>query len=136
MFDEPNKSNLLRATQRALASVVLPQLDGRAREDLQMALDALAIADREINTGTSGVGRILDLFSELYGEDNVTRAGEDAVSRIRGLNKDLARDIREGTFAMNDAKVSALINEQICYRISLSNPGFLSDGKFSQPGQP
>jgi hypothetical protein len=136
MFDKPNRSDLLDVALRALHEEILPTLEGNQKFAGLMVATAIGTVIREIESGNNHqpVRRVLDHFSNLYGQDNVHHAGVDGEHRIRALNQHLIRDIRHGEFDKDPTgPVFALLMEQALQRLSLSNPKFLEASKFSQP---
>ena len=136
MFDKPNRSDLLDVALRALREEILPTLEGNQKFAGLMVATAIGTVIREIESGNNHqpVRRVLDHFSNLYGQDNVHHAGVDGEHRIRALNQYLIRDIRRGEFDKDPTgPVFALLMEQAFQRLSLSNPKFLEASEFSQP---
>lgn len=136
MFDKPNRSTLLEAALRALREEILPDLDGERKYAGLMVASAMATVIREIESDANHepVRRVLDLFADLYGQDNVHHAGVDGEQRILALNHHLVRDIRDGEFDDDPTgPVFALLLEQALQRLSLSNPNFMEASEYSHP---
>ena len=136
MFDRPNRLELLSNARETLVRDVIPKLDGDEKYACLMVASAIATAVRELESDRSHekVRRVLDAFAELWGQDNVARAGADGEERIRTLNRDLCRDLRDGTY--DDAllgPVYTVLLEQAVQRLRLSNPRFLEASEYSQP---
>jgi hypothetical protein len=135
MSDRPNRGELLAAAEQTLRDEILPALEGGARYAALMVASAVATARREIEGGDAAARRTLDAYAELYGQDNVHRSGGNAEARIAALSRDLAREIRAGTY--DDAllgPVFAVLETQVVERLGLSNPRFLTSSGYSQPG--
>ncbi len=136
MFDKPNRSALLEVAQRTLREEILPALDGERKYAGLMVASAIATVIREIegDRNHEPVRRVLDHFADLYGQDNVHRAGVDGEERIKALNHHLVGDIRDGEFDEDPTgPVFALLMEQALQRLSLSNPKFAKASEYSQP---
>ena len=52
----------------------------------------------EAGDGAEPARRLLERYAALYGRDAVDAAGADGPSRLRALERRLARDIRAGAF--------------------------------------
>lgn len=135
MSDRPNRGELLAAAEETLRDEVLPALDGSAKYAALMVAAAIATARREIETGNDAARRTLDAYAELYGQDNVHRSGASADERINELSRDLAREIRSGTYDTDLlGPVFTVLETQVVERLGLSNPRFLVSSGYSQPG--
>ena len=101
-----------------------------------MIASALATATRELDADADpgSIQRILDGFTSLYGEDNVTRAGHEPEMKLDMLSRDLARELREGLYdnALT-GPVHALLTVLTEEKLKLSNPKFLAAREYSQP---
>ncbi|WPZ32883.1 DUF6285 domain-containing protein [Thalassobaculum sp. OXR-137] len=135
MSDRPNRGELLAAAEETLRDDVLPSLEGSAKYAALMVAAAIATVRREIETGEAASRRTLDAYAELYGQDNVYRSGGYADGRIAALSRDLAREIRSGTYDGDMlGPVFAVLETQVVERLGLSNPRFLTSSGYSQPG--
>ncbi len=134
MFDEPNGQSLLEIARATLESDIIPRLEGEQKYAALMVASAMSIAGREIGAEHEPTRKILDAFAELYGQDNVSRAGTIGPERVRSLNTHLVQEIREGEY--DDDMFGAVLDvltEQCLQRLSLSNPRFLEASEYSQP---
>ena len=135
MTDRPNKSELLAAAEETLRNDVLPALEGSPKYAALMVAAAIATARREIETGHDASRRTLDAYAQIYGQDNVHRSGGNAEERTRALSRDLAREIRSGTYDGDLlGPVFTVLETQVVERLGLSNPRFLTSSGYSQPG--
>jgi len=101
-----------------------------------MIASALATAARELDTDANpgSIQRILDEFANLYGEDNVARAGYDPEVKLDTLSRDLARELREGLYDPSlTGPVHTLLTVLAEEKLKLSNPKFLAAHEYSQP---
>lgn len=136
MFDRPDRLDLLKAAEATLRDEVLPALDGTARYAALMAASAVAIARREIEAGVEPARIVLDAFAELYGQDNVHRAGGDSAGRVQALLGDLARELRDGVYDDDLlGPVHDLLRTLVAERLKQSNPRFLEASEYSQPSR-
>jgi hypothetical protein len=136
MFDKPNRADLLETALQTLRDDIQPGLNGEKKYAALMVASASGTVNREIESDNNHepVRRVLDHFADLYGQDNVHRAGVDGEQRIRALNKHLVRDIRDGEFDDDPTgPVFGLLMEQALQRLSLSNPKFIEASEYSQP---
>ncbi len=83
MRDTPDTPALLRLAERALRDHVLPDLTGPARYQALMALNALAIATRQVETGAKHRAEALDLLSPFTPAETLAAANADLATRIR-----------------------------------------------------
>ena len=136
MFDRPDRLDLLAAAETALRDEVLPGLEGGARYTALMVASALAIARRELEAGNEPARLVLDAFAELYGQDNVHRAGGDSSERVKALMVDLAREIRDGGYDDDLlGPIHAVLQTLVVERLKRSNPRFLEASEYSQPSR-
>jgi hypothetical protein len=136
MFDRPDRLDLLLAAETTLLDEVLPSLDGGARYAALMVASAIAIARREVEAGSEPARTVLDAFAELYGQDNVHRAGGDSGERVRSLLSDLAREIRDGEYDDDLlGPVHGVLTTLVVERLKCSNPRFLEASEYSQPSR-
>jgi len=136
MFDRPDRLDLLEAAETALRDEILPGLEGTARYSALMVASAIGIARREIEAGNEPARVVLDAFAELYGQDNVHRAGGDSGTRVQALTADLAREIRDGEY--DDSllgPIHGVLHSLVVERLKASNPRFLEASEYSQPSR-
>lgn len=126
MRNSPDAAGLLHIARETLLDEILESVPEDRRHKLRMAANALAIAAREAEAGETDLVKELRLLGELYGEDVVQAAGASLRERIAKTNKRFARDIRDGIFDGACAPgVHALLMDQVCARLRISNPGYL-----------
>jgi hypothetical protein len=126
MRNSPDGAGLLRVARETLLDEILDSVPEERRHTLRMAANALAIAAREAEAGEADLVKELRLLGELYGEEVVQAAGANLRERIAKMNKRFARDIRDGIFDGACAPgVHALLMDQVCARLRISNPGYL-----------
>jgi len=136
MYEAPGRKALVETALDAFQQEILPELAGDRKYLGLMIASALSIAVRELEADEDAtpVSRVLDAFATLYGEDNVARSGADPQSRLEALNRDLARELREGQYDKDLSgpvhRVLTVIAEE---KLKLSNPKFLAAREYSQP---
>lgn len=136
MFDRPNRLDLLAAAEATLRDEILPALDGNLRYSTLMVAGAIAMARRELEAGNAPARIVLDAFAELYGQDNVHRAGGDSGERVQALMADLARAIRDGEYDEDLlGPVYEVLRTLTVERLKCSNPNFLEVSEYSQPSR-
>ena len=98
MRNSPDAAGLLHIARETLLNELLELVPEERRYAMRMTANALAIAERETQTGDADLVEELRLLGELYGEDVVHDAGANLHARIAKMNKRFARDIRDGIF--------------------------------------
>ncbi|HEX2887247.1 DUF6285 domain-containing protein [Vineibacter terrae] len=110
--DRPHAPELLRAIREFLASDVLPRLEGRTQFHLKVAINSLAILEREAASGADADARELQRLQALLGRDGT----------LAELNAQLAHDLRNGRRDETDAALMAHLRATIADKIAISNP--------------
>lgn len=131
MRNKPHGAELLEIARATLLDELLDALPKEKRYTALMVANAMAIAQRESLTGNEDRKRELQLFSTLY--DNESIAEHEAVSSdpLFHLNARLAKDTRAGRFD-DESRIGlrALLLDQVCARLRLSNPKYLKAAGF------
>jgi hypothetical protein len=110
--DRPHASELLRAIREFLGSDVLPRLEGRTQFHLKVAINSLAILEREATQGPAADAAELSRLKALLGRDGA----------LPELNAELARQLRAGERDETDAALMAHLRATIADKIAISNP--------------
>jgi len=93
MADRPGPAELAEAVREFLESEVLPTVeDSRLRFRVLVAANALAIAQRDLESGEKLVEEEIALLQDLVGPLSASSSGERRIS----LNQELARRVRRG----------------------------------------
>ena len=93
MADRPGPAELAEAAREFLESEVLPTVeDSRLRFRVLVAANALAIAQRDLESGEKLVEEEIALLQDLVGPLSASSSGERRIS----LNQELARRVRRG----------------------------------------
>ena len=126
MRNSPDAAGLLHIARETLLNELLELVPEERRYTMRMTANALAIAERETQTGDADLVEELRLLGELYGDDVVHDAGANLHERIAKMNKRFARDIRDGIFDGACAPgVHTLLMIQVRARLRISNPAYL-----------
>lgn len=124
MRDRPSAAELLQIARETLLRELLSQFPETRRYTALMVANAIAIAARETETRDADLQQALGQLAALYGEAIAAHAGEAAEAQLARLNARLAGDIRAGVFD-DDPKIAALLLEDVCARLRVSNPKYL-----------
>jgi hypothetical protein len=110
--DRPHAPELLRAIREFLAGDVLPRLEGRTQFHLKVAINSLAILEREAEHGRAADAAERTRLKALLGRDGT----------LAELNAELARQLRAGLRDETDAALMAHLRATIADKIAISNP--------------
>ncbi|HJQ60466.1 MAG TPA: DUF6285 domain-containing protein [Vineibacter sp.] len=110
--DRPHAPELLRAIREFLAADVLPRLDGRTQFHVKVAINSLAILEREASDGPAADAAELARLKALLDRDGT----------LPELNAELARQLRLGARDESDAALMAHLRATIADKIAISNP--------------
>jgi len=110
--DRPHAPELLRAIREFLGNDVLPKLEGRTQFHVKVAMNSLAILEREATNGSAADAAELTRLKALLGSDG----------SLAALNAELARQLRAGTRDETDAALMAHLRATITDKIAISNP--------------
>ena len=119
MRNRPDATELLEIARQTLLDEILPSLSGDKKYSALMIGNALAMAIREIRSEDISKSENA-LFENLYNApgDNIT---------LEEWHTRLCQDIRSGKFDQQGAgRLRALLLEQVCDRLALSNPKYLA----------
>lgn len=85
MREQPTGELLLQCARELLKSKVLPMLQGDAKRDVLMVMNAMSIAQREFQQGTAPDEREQQALAQLLGEPvfDVAQANRELAARIR-----------------------------------------------------
>jgi Domain of unknown function (DUF6285) len=98
MNEEPDARNLLATARDALVAQILPALPGALRYTGLMIANAIAIAQREIETGDTPARAECERLRALLRERSGLSSDEALRVQLAGYNRRLAREIRAGRF--------------------------------------
>jgi stringent starvation protein B len=90
MREQPTGESLLQCARDVLKNNVLPLLQGDAKRDVLMVMNAMSIAQRELKQGTVFEKEEQNELAKVMGEPvfDVARANRELVARIRAGGAD------------------------------------------------
>jgi len=85
MREQPTGESLLQCARDVLKNNVLPMLQGDAKRDVLMVMNAMSIAQRELQQGTAPDEREQQALAQLVGQPviDVEQANRERAARIR-----------------------------------------------------
>ena len=108
--------DLLAVARAALRERVMPRLDGEGRYEAAMIANAMAIAIREVELGTSVRAEERELLAGFYG---------DGPAELDELRRRLCRDLRAGSIASaRAAELDGPLERRVRARLAISNPEY------------
>jgi hypothetical protein len=119
MREQPTGESLLQCARDVLKNNVLPMLQGDAKRDVLMVMNAMSIAQRELQQGTAPDEREQQALAQLLGEP---------VFDMAQANRELAARIRAGVVDPESTECAAVLNhlrEVGKNRLLASNPKVL-----------
>jgi hypothetical protein len=111
LYGRPTASELVEAVREFLERDVADATEGRVRFHVRVAVNALAMVEREL---AQGPGR------RAAERDRLARIGYDSES-------DLAVAIRSGDHDPEDPAVRSAIRDSVIAKVSVANPDYLED---------
>lgn len=119
MREQPTGESLLQCARDVLKNNVLPMLQGDAKRDVLMVMNAMSIAQRELQHGAAPDEREKQALAQLLGEP---------VFDVAQANRELAARIRAGVADPESTERAAVLNhlrEVGKSRLLASNPKVL-----------
>jgi len=113
--DRPTAAELLAAIADFLREEVTPALDKaepRLGFQMRVAVNSLAILEREARLGPAADARERVRLAKLLGHDGT----------LADLNRELARQLREGKRDERDTELMAHLEATIADKIAIANP--------------
>ena len=113
--DRPTVSELLSAIAEMLRDEAVPALDKadpRLGFQMRVAVNSLAILEREARLGPAADQREHERLKKLLGKD----------AALEALNRELARQLRAGERDERDAALMAHLEATIADKIAIANP--------------
>jgi len=114
MQDRPDVQELLGAVRDFLQDDALPQLEGRARLHARVAANVIALVQRELALAPASDAAERTRLRALLGQEGV----------LEELNAELARRIRAGELASDDARLVAHLWATALEKLAVDNPGY------------
>ncbi|MEU4578532.1 MULTISPECIES: DUF6285 domain-containing protein [Nonomuraea] len=108
--DAPSTAELVAAVREFLTADVLPAVEGRTRFHARVAVNVLAMVEREL------------LLGPAQADEHAARLAELGV----GDDAELARAVREGRFDGDDrrAELTELLTRAVRAKLDVANPGY------------
>lgn len=126
MPKRPTGCELLRVARKTLLRELLPRLQSEQKYPALMVANAMAIAAREAELGAKELSQELEMLAQLYRDEEIAKDGIQVAAQLASLNARLAQDIRAGKFdGESGERLRALLFEQVCARLRISNPKYL-----------
>ena len=113
--DRPTAAELLAAVADFLREEATPALDRaepRLGFQMRVAVNALAILEREARLGPAADAREKERLARLLGHEGT----------LADLNRELARQLREGKRDERDARLMAHLEATVADKIAIANP--------------
>lgn len=135
--DLPSGAGLLALGRDLLLEAILPLLPPQRHRELRLVVTAMAIAEREADSGDAPAREIAAMLEDLYGP-LVSRPhggphdGQDACAPENLLRR-FATELRAGAFDRCDSrgrKARAILWRLTILKLREGNPGFLAENGF------
>lgn len=113
--DRPTAAELLTAIADFLREEATPALDRtepRLGFQMRVAVNSLAILEREVRLGPAADAREHQRLARLLGRD----------ATLEALNRELARQLRTGERDESDAALMAHLEATVADKIAIANP--------------
>jgi hypothetical protein len=118
--DLPTAEELLLAVREFLEHDVLPEASGRTRFHARVAINVLAIVERELALGPAADRAERERLAALLPD-----AGDDA--SLTELNERLAAAIRDGGIDAARAELWEHLRATVRDKLAIANPRYLGD---------
>lgn len=118
MQDLPTAAELVEAVREFLDAEVFPVLEGRKRFHTRVAMNVLAIVQRELEQGPAADAREREGLAELL--PGVTGTLEE-------LNTELCQGIREGTLDTTREQLVEHLRATTRDKLAIANPKYARD---------
>jgi hypothetical protein len=119
MQDLPTAAELVEAVRDFLERDVFPILEGRPKFHTRVAMNVLAIVERELTLGASVDAR------ERAGLCRLLAREDDAEASILELNESLASGIRDGTFSAPRDELVEHLRATVGDKLAIANPKYI-----------
>lgn len=119
--DLPTAAELVEAVREFLERDVFPELTGRRRFHTRVAMNVLAIVERELTLGGAADAGERERLAELLPDC-------DAAERsLSDLNADLAAAIRDDSLGASRAELVAHLRATVRDKLAIANPRYIAD---------
>lgn len=121
--DRPTAPELLAAVRAFLDEEVRPTLEGRLRFHARVAVNALAIVERELTEGGALLAAERRRAAALLGHDD----------ELPALERELAGRIRDGSLDATDPRVREHVRSTVREKLQVADPDRLEAAAREQP---
>ena len=132
MHDKQTIMNLLKTIRDVLDQDIFPNLSANQLETAKMTRSGLDIVIRRLTKSSETISN--PKIQEMPLNTSHSFLTNNKNSKYKFSVHELAKDIREGKY--DDSLLGPILEkleEQVCQRLELSNPEYLSKQKFTQP---
>ena len=124
--------NLLRTIRDVLDQEIFPNLPANQLETAKMTQSGLDIVIRSLTKSSETIKDPEIQEMPFNTSDSILTNNKN--SKYKFSVQELAKEIREGKYDNNLlGPILGELEEQVCQRLELSNPEYLSKQKFTQP---
>ena len=132
MHDKQTIMNLLNTIRDVLDQDIFPNLSANQLETAKMTRSGLDIVIRRLTKSSETISD--PKIQEMPLNTSHSFSTNNKNSKYKFSVHELAKDIREGKYDDNLlGPILEELEEQVCQRLELSNPEYLSKQKFTQP---
>ena len=132
MRDKQTIMNLLNTIRDVLDQDIFPNLSANQLETAKMTRSGLDIVIRRLTKSSETISD--PKIQEMPLNTSHSFLTNNKNSKYKFSVHELAKDIREGKYDDNLlGPILEELEEQVCQRLELSNPEYLSKQKFTQP---
>ena len=132
MHDKQTIMNLLNTIRDVLDQDIFPNLSANQLETAKMTRSGLDIVIRRLTKSSEPITD--PKIQEMPLNSSLSFLTTNKNSKYKFSVHELAKDIREGKYDDNLlGPILEELEEQVCQRLELSNPEYLSKQKFTQP---
>jgi hypothetical protein len=114
MQDQPSAIELLQAVQSFIEDQAIPRLEGRAAFHARIAVNALAIVERELELGPSQNASERERLERLL----------DRTGTLDELNRELCRRIRAAEVDLDTPGLAAHLHETTLAKLAVDQPRY------------
>ena len=114
MQNKPSAAELVGAVRSFLEQDAMPRLEGRAAFHARVAVNALAIVERELDAGPGAGAEERARLQQLLGSDE----------ELGTLNRELARRIRARELEVSDPALRAHLWETTLQKVGVDQPRY------------
>lgn len=114
MQDRPDPQALLGAVREFLQNDAVPQLEGRAKLHARVAANVVALVQRQLELAPASDDAERERLRALLGREGA----------LTELNAELARRIRTGELALDDAGLLEHLWSVALEKLAVDNPGY------------